>query len=119
MNDPRDRLLLATLAERLSSGRAGLTTRGQPILAASPRARSSMHRAFAVLLVLIVVVLSGCASTSPPQPTTRPFEDLRRLVVVASGDTTFAMTEHSAEPGRTFDEILKWGSFGSTRQARL
>jgi hypothetical protein len=64
-------------------------------------------------LVLIVVVSSGCASTSPPQPTARPFENLRRLVVVASGDTTFAaVTEHSAEPGRTFDEILKWSSFG-------
>jgi hypothetical protein len=71
-----------------------------------------MHRAVAVLLVLIVVVLSGCASTSPPQPTARPFDNLRQLVVVASGDTTFAVTEHSAEPGRTLDEILKWGSFG-------
>src|SRR4030095_11280066 len=56
-------------------------------------------RAVAVLLVLIVVVLSGCASTSPPQPTARPFENLRQLVVVASGDTTFAVAEHSAEPG--------------------
>ena len=71
-----------------------------------------MHRAVVVLLVLIVVVHSGCASTSPPQPTARPFENLRQLVVVASGDSTFAVTEHSAEPGRTFDEILKWGSFG-------
>jgi hypothetical protein len=71
-----------------------------------------IHRAVAVLLVLIVVVPSGCASTSPPQPTARPFENLRQLVVVASGDSTFAVTEHNAEPGRTFDEILKWGSFG-------
>src|SRR4029434_4702170 len=71
-----------------------------------------MHRAVAVLLVLIVVVLSGCASTSPPQPTARPFENLRQLVVVASGDTTFAVTEHSAEHRRTFDEIFKWGSCG-------
>ena len=71
-----------------------------------------MHRAVAILLVLIVVVASGCASTSPPQPTARPFENLRQLVVVASGDTTFAVTQHSAEPGRTFDEILKWGSLG-------
>src|SRR4029453_11383947 len=71
-----------------------------------------MHRAVAVLLVLIGVVLSGGASTSLPEPTTRPFEDLRRLVVVASGDTTFAVAENSAEPGRTFDEILKWGSLG-------
>src|SRR4030095_11747920 len=66
----------------------------------------AMVRAVAVRLVLIVVVFSGCASTSPPHPTARPFENLRRLVVVASGDTTFAVTEHSAEPGRTFDEIL-------------
>ena len=69
-------------------------------------------RAVAGLLVLFVVVLSGCASTSPPQPTARPFENLRQLVVVASGDTTFAVTEHSAEPGRTFDEILKWHPYG-------
>src|SRR4029450_12764929 len=72
-----------------------------------------MQRAVAVFLVLIgVVLVSGCASTSPPQPTARPFENLRQLVVVASGDTTFAVTEPSAEPGRTFGEILKWGSFG-------
>jgi hypothetical protein len=69
-------------------------------------------RAVAVLLLLMVVGLSGCASTSPPEPTARPFEDLRRLAVVASGETTFAVTDHNAEPGRTFDEILKWGSFG-------
>jgi hypothetical protein len=93
----------------------GLPRRVRPgflSLLSGSRGNVVMHRAVAILLVLIVVVASGCASTSPPQPTARPFENLRQLVVVASGDTTFAVTQHSAEPGRTFDEILKWGSFG-------
>src|SRR5262249_6500341 len=35
----------------------------------------------------------------------------RRIAVVASGETTFAVNEHSAEPGRTFRKILKSGVF--------
>jgi hypothetical protein len=35
------------------------------------------------------------------------------VVVVASGESRFAVLEHSAEPGRTFDEVLKWTGYGS------
>jgi hypothetical protein len=31
-----------------------------------------------------------------------------RVVVVVSGQTRFTVVEHSTEPGRTFDEIVKW-----------
>jgi hypothetical protein len=64
----------------------------------------------ALVTALGLMVLAGCASSSPPppQPAARPFDDIRRVAVVASGESHFAVLEHSAEPGRTFDEVLKW-----------
>ena len=73
-----------------------------------------------VLLVLAVVPLWGCASTPAPppvqQPVQRPFGNVARVAVVATGESRFAVVEHSAEPGRTFDEVLKWSTWstGST-----
>ena len=73
-----------------------------------------------VLLVLAVVPLWGCASTPAPppvqHPVQRPFESPRRVAVVSTGESRFAVVEHSAEPGRTFDEVLKWSTWstGST-----
>ena len=74
-----------------------------------------MHRRVAVPWVLVVVVLSACTSTAPApsRSTSRPFENVRRIAVVASGDTAFAVNEHRAEPGRTFRKILKSGPFES------
>jgi hypothetical protein len=76
-----------------------------------------MSRASAVLLVLVVVgLVTGCASSAPAPPSpssrsvARPFETVRRVAVVVSGDTRFSVIEHSAEPGRTFDEVMKWNS---------
>lgn len=63
-------------------------------------------RAVAVLLVLLA--LAGCATTPPPRSAAPSFERVRQLAVVVSGDSTFTVLEHRAEPGRTFDEILKW-----------
>jgi hypothetical protein len=37
---------------------------------------------------------------------------VRRVAIVSSGESRFAVLEHSAEPGRTFDEILKWNTYG-------
>jgi len=65
-------------------------------------------RAVAVLLVL-AVALSGCASSAPPRPAARPFDHVRQLAIVVSGESRFSVLEHRAEPGRTFDEVLKWG----------
>ena len=70
-------------------------------------------RAVAVLLVLLA--LAGCATTPPPRSAAPSFEHVRQLAVVVSGDSTFTVLEHRAEPGRTFDEILQWGMFGSYR----
>src|SRR5215470_10346490 len=74
-----------------------------------------MRWVVAVPLVLAVVVLSACASTPAPPPlplaNPHPFDNVRRLAVVSTGETALAVTEHSAEPGRTFNEILKWGVF--------
>jgi len=69
-----------------------------------------MVRAIPAGLALAVLSLAGCASSTPPsRPAARPFDDVRRVIVVPSGgDSAFAVIEYSAEPGRTFDEILKW-----------
>ena len=69
-----------------------------------------MVRAIPAGLALVVLSLAGCASSTPPsRPAARPFDDVRRVIVVPSGgDSAFAVIEYSAEPGRTFDEILKW-----------
>jgi len=70
-------------------------------------------RAVVVLLVVALVAVTGCASTSPPRPAARTFEHVRQIAVVVSGESAFTVRADSAEPGRTFDEILKWGMFGS------
>jgi len=69
-----------------------------------------MVRAIRAGLALVALSLAGCASSTPPsRPAARPFDDVRRVIVVPSGgDSAFAVIEYSAEPGRTFDEILKW-----------
>jgi len=70
-----------------------------------------------ILLVLLVGSLWGCASSAPPpQPAARPFDNVRRLAVVVTGDSRFTVLEHSAEPGRTFDEVLGWTPYKSLLQ---
>jgi hypothetical protein len=60
------------------------------------------------VLAVVLLLLSGCASTPTPGPTARPFDDVRRLAIIASGESSFSVVGHQAEPGRTFDEILAW-----------
>ena len=64
-------------------------------------------RAVAVLLVLAVVAVSGCAS-APPRQAAPSFDHVRQLAVVVSGESKFSVVAESAEPGRTLDEVLKW-----------
>jgi hypothetical protein len=55
----------------------------------------------------------GCASSAPhPTPVARPFDDVHRVAIIVSGESTFAVAEDRVEPGRTFDEILKWHPYG-------
>jgi hypothetical protein len=73
-----------------------------------------MKRVVAVLLVLGLAAVSGCASSAPARPAiARPFDDVRQLAIVASGESEFSVLEHSAEPGRTFDQVLKWNPYGA------
>jgi hypothetical protein len=65
-------------------------------------------RAVAVLLVFAVVAVSGCASAPPPRPAASSFGHVRQLAVVVSGESKFSVVAESAEPGRTFDEVMKW-----------
>jgi hypothetical protein len=68
-----------------------------------------MMPTLAILLVLAIVPFWGCASSTPPsRASAHSFENVRRVAIVASGESSFTVTEHSAEPGRTFDEVLKW-----------
>ena len=59
-------------------------------------------------LAVVLLTLWGCASTPAPGPAGRPFDDVRRLAIVASGESSLSVVGHHAEPGRTFDEILAW-----------
>ncbi len=68
-----------------------------------------MLRALTPVLLVAMFSLWGCASSPPPpRPAARPFDDVRRVVVVVSGDSAFSIEEHAVEPGRTFDEVIKW-----------
>jgi len=63
----------------------------------------------------MVLFLWGCASSPSPRapaPSARPFDDVRRVAIVASGESAFTLANDSAEPGRTLDEILKWYPYG-------
>jgi hypothetical protein len=71
-----------------------------------------MYRAI-VLLVLVVVAVAGCASAPPPAPAPRSFLEVRHVAVVITGESTFSVRANDAEPGRTFNEILRWPLFGA------
>jgi hypothetical protein len=67
----------------------------------------------AIGLSLVMLCFWGCASSAPPPPpAARPFDDLPRLAIIVSGESAFAVAEDRVEPGRTFDEILKWHPYG-------
>lgn len=66
-----------------------------------------------VLALTLIVVLAGCASSPPgPAPRARPstaaFTDVRRVVVVATGDSRFTVMQEARSPGRTFDDVMRW-----------
>ncbi len=66
-----------------------------------------------VLCALLVAAsaMAGCASTATPRPSslaTTTLADVRHVVVVAAGDSKFAVERASKEPGRDFEEIMKW-----------
>ena len=74
-----------------------------------------MSKHAVVVVVLAVVAITGCASSSSvPAPTAAPrFDHVREVAVVVSGESQFSVLDDSAEPGRTFGEILKWPIFGA------
>jgi len=64
-------------------------------------------------LGVVMILCWGCASSAPPPtPTARPFNDVHGVAIIVSGESTFAVAEDRVEPGRTFDEILKWHPYG-------
>lgn len=66
--------------------------------------------AWALGLALLIGAMTGCVS-SPPASPSRPavaLDDVRRVVVVASGESRFVVMQEKQEPGRVFDEVLKW-----------
>ena len=79
---------------------------------------SVMLKSVVVVCALALLPLSGCAS-SPPSPVPAvatpapgPFDGVRRVAIVATGESRFAVLEPATEPGRTFDEVLKWNTYG-------
>ena len=67
-----------------------------------------LRRGGSGLLAIVLLCFWGCASAPAPRPTAHPFDDVRRLAIIASGESSFSIVGHHAEPGRTFDEILAW-----------
>jgi hypothetical protein len=66
-----------------------------------------------VLSLTLAVVLAGCASSPPgPAPRGRPgtaaFTDVRRVVVVTAGESRFTVMREARDPGRTFDDVMRW-----------
>ena len=73
-----------------------------------------MTRLLTAVLLFTGALTWGCASSRvPARPAARPFENTRRVAIVASGNSQFAVAEFSAEPGRTFDEVLKWHPYSA------
>ena len=64
-------------------------------------------------LALVIAAATGCASStapppSVPRPTTDALDGVRRVVLVASGESQFTVVQGSKEPGRELEEVLKW-----------
>lgn len=67
-----------------------------------------MKRAHPGVLAVVLLSLWGCAAAPPSRPSARPFDDVRQLAIVVSGESSLSVVGHNAEPGRTFDEIMAW-----------
>jgi hypothetical protein len=72
-----------------------------------------------VLLVAIALGFLGCSASAPappppppPIPVARGLDGVQRIAIVPYGESRFAAISHNAEPGRTFDEILKYNPYG-------
>ena len=67
-----------------------------------------------MLALVLVFVLSGCASSPPPpaartRPSSSAITDVRRVVVVTTGESKFAVVENGTkESVAVLDEVLKW-----------
>jgi hypothetical protein len=82
---------------------------------------NTLDRSIAVALaVLLLGVVAGCASSPPAPPPPRPtlapggLDGVRRVVIVSSGESRFAVLGESKERDRTMeavDEVLKWIPF--------
>jgi hypothetical protein len=73
--------------------------------------RSAPVTARTLAIALLTLALAGCASAPPTPPRHSPaarLDGVRRVVVVASGESRFAVVHGSKEPGRAFDDVMKW-----------
>ena|SRR5688572_4425928 len=67
-------------------------------------------RTWGLVLALTITATAGCASSVPPPPPapTAAFPEVRRVVVVPSGDSQFAVVPTATDAGRVFDDLFKW-----------
>jgi hypothetical protein len=75
------------------------------------RSRRTRLGGGALALIVAGCVIAGCASSAPapsPLPTANALDGLRRVVVVSSGESRFAVVQERRAPGREFDEVMKW-----------
>lgn len=73
-----------------------------------------MTRMPSVLLAVVVIGLTGCASSAPSPSLGAtpigPIGEVRRLAIVPSGESKLTMvdTKRKVDVGRVLDEIVKW-----------
>jgi hypothetical protein len=79
-------------------------------------AAMKLNTGSAVLALGLALTITSACATSPPAPTARSrssvaLEGVRRVVVVSSGESRFAVVEGGKEPARSIDEVTKWLPF--------
>jgi hypothetical protein len=69
-------------------------------------------RTRALISLLVMAALAGCASAAPappPAPVGSPLHGVRRVVVVPSGESRFAVSQEGGRaPERVLEDVLKW-----------
>ena len=77
---------------------------------------ASVTRVRALVVLLVIAAMAGCATApsapapSPsPAPVSTPLHGVRRVVVVPSGESRFAVTQESSRgTERVLEDVLKW-----------
>jgi hypothetical protein len=68
------------------------------------------------LVAALVIALAGCASAGQPvpaSPAVKAVEGVQRIVVVASGESKFAVVRSGKDPAQELEAVLRWFPYGA------